>query len=297
MKILLTGSNGLLGHHILKVANIISPDVKLIATARHNTHSHHNPFEYLDINDDAKLNYFLDVYKPDVLVNTAAISKVDICQESKAACYKTNYEAVKNMADACFKKGIHLVHLSSDFVFDGKKALYNEEDQPLPVNYYGECKKLAEAYLINSPVSAAIVRTVLVYGNPPSPKKGNIFTWVLKSLKNKEHIRVVNDQFRSPTLVHDLAEGVLKIAIHQKEDIWHLSGNELTSVFDFACRIATNAGYNTNFISPVSSSELSASALRPQKTCLNLDKSIAELDYHPKSIDAGLDVLLKESNL
>ncbi len=297
MKIFLTGSNGLLGHHILKMANKISPDVKLIATARHNTHSHHNPFEYLDINDDAKLNYFLDVYKPDVLVNTAAISKVDICQENTAACYKTNYEAVKNMADACYKKGIHLVHLSSDFVFDGKKGRYNEEDKPSPVNYYGECKKLAEAYLINSPVSAAIVRTVLVYGHPPSPQKGNILTWILDSAQHNKDIKVVNDQFRCPTLVYDLAEGVIKIAIKKKDGIWHIAGNEMTSVFDFACRIASKVGYNTNFITPISSSELSAPALRPPKTCLNLDKSIAELDYHPKSIDAGLDVLLKESNI
>ncbi|MFO7789259.1 MAG: NAD(P)-dependent oxidoreductase [Bacteroidales bacterium] len=295
MKILLTGCNGLLGHHILKQADDFLPDVEIIATAKKRPYSGYKPFEYLDINDEVKLNYFLDVYNPDVLINTAAISKVDFCQQNKAECYRTNYEAVKNMADACYKKGIHLVHLSSDFVFDGKKGRYYEEDQPSPVNYYGECKKMAEAYLLNSPVTAAIVRTVLVYGHPPSPQKGNILTWVLDSAKHNKDIKVVNDQFRCPTLVYDLAGGVMKIALRKKDGIWHIAGNEMTSVFDFACRIATNAGYNTNFISPILSSELSAPALRPPKTCLNLNKSITELDYHPKSIDDGLDILRKET--
>ncbi len=272
MKILLTGCNGLLGYHILKMADTYSPEVKILATARQNAYSGHKPFEYLDIADEVRLKYFLDVWNPDVLINTAAISKVDFCEQNKAWCYKTNFEAVKNMADACYKRNIHLVHLSSDFVFDGKKGMYNEEDQPSPVNYYGECKKMAEEYLQNSPVSSAIIRTILVYGNPPSPKRGNILTWVLDSVKNEKSIRIVNDQFRCPTLVYDLAEGVMKIAMEKKDGIWHISGNKMISIFDFACRIATKFGYSTKYICPISSSELSLLALRPPKNLFNPTK-------------------------
>lgn len=294
MKILLTGTNGLVGGKILSLAQ--NKNIDILPTAKRSLYQKSDIFEYLDITDFARVDYLLEVYKPDVVINSAALSKVDICEKEKINCLETNYKAVVNLADSCYKRKIHLVHLSTDFVFDGKTGRYKENDQASPVNYYGEAKLKAEEYLQNSAISYSIVRTVLVYGLPVNPYGSNILTWVLKNMKENNRIRVVNDQYRTPTLVDDLAMAVLKIATEKREGIWHISGNEYMSVYEFAVKIADFFGYDRDMISPVSTAELNEFAMRPPGTGFNISKASLDLDYFPHNIEEGLAVIKSEIN-
>ncbi|MFP4663110.1 MAG: SDR family oxidoreductase [Bacteroidales bacterium] len=294
MKILLTGSNGLVGGGLIRLIDDESDG--LICTARQKTAGNYPSFEYLDIRDTARMKYLLDLYEPDVLINAAAMSKPDVCEKHKTEAYQTNYQAVANMADACFERGIYLLHLSSDFVFDGTTGLYSEEDKPSPVNYYGNTKLMAENYLLQKPVKAGIVRTVLVYDSPQS-SRANIVGWIVNSLKQHKQIQVVNDQFRTPTLVDDLAEGLIKLMTGKKEGIWHISGDEYLSVYDFACRTADAFNLNKKLISPTTSAQLAQPARRPPKTGFRITKAMRELNYHPHNIAQGLTVIKNRMDL
>jgi dTDP-4-dehydrorhamnose reductase len=295
MKILITGSNGFLGTYLTEIG--ANRAVEMVCSARQRADLPYPVFEYLDITDPVRLKYLLDLHQPDVLINTAAMSKPDACQKNKTACYAVNFTAVKTLADVCFQKGVHLIHLSSDFVYDGRHGLYSEEDIPEnPVNYYGQCKLDAEKCIVNSPVKSAIVRTCLVYGYPLIPKASNLFTWVKSSLEKGERIQVVNDQFRTPTLVTDLADAVLKLAERKAEGIWHVSGDEYLSVYEFACRIASAFDLPLSRIQPVASASLNQAAMRPPKTGFRINKAMREINYHPHNISNGLDVLHEHTN-
>ena len=292
MKLLITGSNGMTGQAITRLAKQ-HPGIEIIATsATPNRNPQVSRFELLDITYQEKINYLLDLYHPDCVINTAAISQVDTCEKDKSLSYKVNFDAVQKLSGACSLRDIHFIHLSSDFVFDGRGLQnYEEEDNRSPVNYYGECKLLAEKYMEESAGNNCIVRTALVYDYPKEIRRKNIFRWIYDSLKTGQSIRLANDQFRTPTFVDDLASALLTIARDQREGVFHISGKEQVSVFDFGLKIARHFGMNESLISPVPSAALNQTARRPQKTSLDISKAEEDLNYKPYNISSAFDVI------
>jgi dTDP-4-dehydrorhamnose reductase len=295
MRILVTGSNGLLGQ---KLTRLLQQDesVYLIATARGKSALSISRGEYhsLDVTDRAQVESVLRLTKPEVVINTAAMTQVDECETQREACWKANVTAVENLVDYCSAAHIHLVHVSTDFIFDGSHGPLDEDAAPAPVNYYGESKLAAEKVIRNSTVSWAILRTVLVFGITEDMSRSNIVLWVKNSLEQKKNIQVVNDQWRTPTLAEDLAQGCYLAAKMRAKGIYNISGKDFLSPYDIAIKTAEFFDLDKALIKTTDSSKFVQRARRPLITGFIIDKARKELGYEPHSFDEGLAILSEQ---
>ena len=298
MRILLTGANGLVGQK-LKESISCSKDMELIATSRSlevNPLEYNYTFELLDITKPEQISGIFSKYNPNVLINAAAEANVNFCEKNKIPCWKTNVEAVMNLVKYCNLYHTHLVHISTDFVFDGRKISYEEDDTPSPLNYYGITKQEGEQYIINECRKWSVIRTILLYGYFHGMKKDNIVTWVINSLSDNKSIKAVNDQYRCPTLAEDLANTLKSITIEQKEGIFHISGNEMYTISEMAYITAEYFGLDKTLISEISTLALNEPAPRPSRTRFNLMKASKELEFIPKTFQEGLKIIDKQIN-
>ena len=292
MRILVTGSNGLLGQ---KLTELLSgdPDVYLIATAREKSvlPIRHGEFHILDIGDGAQINALVNQTRPDIVINAAAMTQVDLCEAEHDACWKANVTAVANLISACRQGNIHLIHVSTDFIFDGTQELLDEGAIPNPVNFYGKSKLAGETLILESKISWCIIRTVLVYGITGDLNRSNIVLWVKKNLEQGKTIRVVNDQWRTPTLAEDLATGCALAAKKRATGIFNISGKDYLSVYEIALRTARFFDLDTSLIQETDSSQFTQPAPRPLKTGFVIDKARRELGYEPHALEDGLRIM------
>jgi len=292
MRILITGANGLLGYKLVQLLSQ-QADIKTIATARKTiTQLPANVmFRELDITNGLQTVKVLDELKPDTVINTAAMTQVDQCESDREQCWKANVTGVENLVAACSKNNAHLVHVSTDFIFDGTHGPLTETAVPKPINYYGESKLAGEQAVEQSKSSWAILRTVLVYGVTPDMSRSNIVLWVKKSLEDGKTINVVNDQWRTPTLAEDLAMGCLLAAKKKASGIYHISGEEMMTPFDIATGTADFFKLNKALINPTDSTKFKQPAARPLKTGFVIIKAKKELGYQPHSFQEGLAIM------
>ena len=297
MKILITGSNGLLGQKLVDLY-LKHPEYEIIATSKGDNRLPYSKeqinFVTLDISDREQVNLIMDEYKPDFLINTAAMTHVDQCEEDKDLCKKLNVDAVSYLASACEMHDTFLVHLSTDFIFDGEDGPYPEEWTPNPLSYYGESKLASENIIKNSSLKWSIIRTVLVYGIAHDMSRSNIILWVKKSLEDGKSLKLVTDQWRTPTLAEDLAMGCFLIVKNQAEGVFNISGKDLLTPYDMAIATAEYFDLDKTLISKADSSTFQQKAKRPAKTGFILDKAYKELNYEPHSFLEGIDILAKQ---
>jgi len=295
-KILVTGSNGLLGQKLvykLKERN----DVELIATARGaNRLLDQSGYAYreLDITDKANVNEVIDSVKPDFIIHSAAMTQVDECELNQAACDKINVDAVQYIVDAAERNNCHLVHISTDFIFNGEEGPYDEEGKPDPLSHYGLSKLKGEQILRSSSLKWAILRTVLVYGIVDNMSRTNIVLWAKGELEKGNAINVVDDQFRSPTLAEDLADGCILAVDKAATGVYNISGKDQFSIIDLVRTVADYYGLDKSLINPVSSKTLNQPAKRPPITGFVLDKARRELGYDPHSFTEGIALMEKQ---
>jgi len=291
--ILTTGSNGLLGQKLTEKI-LAEGRVKLVATSKGtNRYPVKDGYGYaeMDILDAVQVREVIERYSPDAIVHTAAMTNVDICEANKTLCRQLNVDAVRTLISICEEKNIQLIHLSTDFVFDGADGPYGEEDAVNPVSYYGESKVLAEELLKNSKADWAILRTILVYGITSDMSRSNIVLWAKAALEKASPINVVNDQWRMPTLAEDLAEACLLAIEKNAKGIYHVSGKDYMSIADLVRKVAEFWNLDQSFINEISSTGLNQTAKRPVRTGFVLDKAIKDLNYCPHSFEEGLAIL------
>ena len=297
MKILVTGSNGLLGQ---KLSELLEKDtsVELIATAARSSALpvRSGKFEVMDITNVDSVNHVIDLYKPDVIINTAAMTQVDQCETQREVCWKSNVDAVGNIVEASRRNNVHLVHLSTDFIFDGTQEMLDETATPNPVNFYGESKLAGENVVVNSDISWCIVRTVLVFGVTQDTSRSNIVLWVKKNLEQGKTIQVVTDQWRTPTLAEDLAMGCYLAAKKKAKGIYNISGKEYLSAYDIAIRTADFFKLDKSLIKATDSTVFTQPARRPLRTGFIIEKARRELNYEPRSFEEGLRILSSQLN-
>jgi dTDP-4-dehydrorhamnose reductase len=223
------------------------------------------------------------------------MTQVDDCELQKADCWAQNVTAVEHLAAACARLAIHLTHLSTDFIFNGTEALLTEEAQPDPLSHYGASKLAAERVVqVTVGLRWAIARTVLVYGTSLAASRSNLVLWVRDSLRKQQKIKVVNDQWRTPTLAEDLAQGCWLLAQHSAQGIFHLSGRELLTPYQMAQQVATQFGLDAALLEPVDASIFTQPARRPPRTGFRIDKAERELGYAPHSFAAGLKLVQQQ---
>lgn len=293
--ILITGSNGLLGQKLIEILSSENTYNIYGVSRGKNRIRKNNGFTYfdLDLTDSDKLISLIDELQPDVIFNTAAMTNVDQCELNHEACDRINMEMVGTLADSCKKNNIHLIHISTDFIFNGEKGDYKEEDEPDPVNYYGLSKLRSEQIIKKAGIKYTILRTILVFGLTEE-LKSNIVLWVINNIKNKQYINVVTDQLRMPTLVDDLAKACVYAFENSINGIYHISGNKLLSIYDIAVAVAETFNLDPHFIKPIPTSELSQPAKRPPLTGFDLKKSITSLNYRPVPFEKSLQVFKKQ---
>lgn len=300
MKILITGSNGLLGQKLVyKLRN--KPNVICIATARGENRLVKQDgyvYESLDITDKKNVETVLAKHLPDVVINTAAMTNVDACETERDACWLLNVTAVENqvktLEDLKSKNknyNSHFIHLSTDFIFDGTHGPLDENEKPNPLSYYAESKLASEKVVQASKLDWAIARTVLVFGIVDNMSRSNIVLWVKSNLEQGKIINVVDDQFRTPTLAEDLADGCILIAEKKARGIYNISGKDFYSILELANTVAEYYGLDKSLIKPSKSADIKQPAKRPPVTGFIIDKAINDLGYNPHSFTEGIKIL------
>jgi len=293
MKILITGSNGLLGQHLVKML-IEHTAYEVVATGKGNCRLPFKPtalYNYypLDITDGVAVQTFIKLHKPDVVVHAAAMTQPDPCELNPIDCWEVNVTATRFLIDAAEEVKAFFIFLSTDFVFDGLNGPYTETDIPGPVNYYGNSKLAAEKSVMESSLLQwAIVRTVLVYGNILVGNRSNVISWVKENLEQEKPIKVVGDQWRTPTYVEDLAKGILLVIQKKATGIYHISGEEGLSPYDMAVATADYLHLDKSLMTKVDASIFTQPAPRPLKTGFIIEKAKKILEYQPLTFKEAL---------
>ena len=292
-KIIITGSNGLLGQKLVKLL-LTKKTYEIHALSRgENRMINTKGYTYynVDITQIKILTNLVNKIQPHYIINTAAMTNVDVCELHKDECDTINVDVVNTLSKICKKNKIHLIHISTDFIFDGEKiGYYTEEDKPNPVNYYGLSKLKSEKIIISAKIKYTILRTILVYGLVDRNDRSNIVLWVKKSIENKNKINVVTDQYRMPTLVDDLAEACLLAIENDAIGIYNVSSNQLLSIYEIAIEVANAFDLDKNFINSIETTQLNLPAKRPFKTGFDLNKSISQLKLPSYSFTERLQV-------
>ncbi len=286
MRLFITGGSGLLGSKVAEIAMEKGYEV----FCGYNTH-------FPEVGIPVRINLLdrdfvraLKDVKPEVIVHSAALTDVDKCEIDKEVAYRINVEATKLIADFCRKNGSHLIYVSTDYVFDGQKGYYKEDDEPRPINYYGYTKFLAESFCKDF----CIARTCVIYGSKPASGKVNFALWLIKNLEEGKEVKVVTDQFITPTLNTNLANMLLEIAERKLIGIFHLAGSTRVSRFDFAVEIAKAFDLDENLIRKAKMDEMKWVAKRPRDSSLDVSKAKEMLKEKPMSLKESLLNLFKE---
>ena len=292
-KVLITGSNGLLGQKLVKLF-LNKPGYEIHALSRGKNRLHNQAgytYYNVDLLDRSASMSCLEQIAPDIIIHTAAMTNVDACEQHQKECDLMNISVVAHLLEYCEPHGVYLVHLSTDFIFDGKKGdIYKEDDQAHPVNHYGLSKWKSEEMITKSKVDHAILRTILVYGLVDGNDRSNIVLWVKDSLENNKEIRVVTDQLRMPTYAEDLAEACWLAVEKKAKGVYNVSSNQLMSIYEIALAVADSFGLDKKLIHPVRTNALNLPANRPLSTGFDLNKSISEINLPSHSFNDRLQV-------
>jgi dTDP-4-dehydrorhamnose reductase len=289
MKILVTGANGFVAYYLVK--ELIAAGYFVIATgkaeSRLNFKESNFLYEQMDFTDPFNVHDIFEKHQPDVVIHAGAMGKPDEVELKQWQAYLVNVEGTVTLltnADECKS---FFVYVSTDFVFSGNTGGYSEDDIPEPVNYYGKTKLEAEDAVKEYENDWAIVRTVLVYGQPASGRS-NILTIVKDKLEKGETYNVVDDQWRTPTYVEDLVKGIRLIIDKRAKGIFHLAGKDQLTPFQMAKQTAAYLGLDGELIKRVTAADFSQPATRPANTTFIIDKARAELGYEPLSFQEGV---------
>ncbi len=290
-RVLITGANGLLGQELVALMSR-TPAYDVLATGRRATPRFRGAscgYTRLDVTDAEAVRRLFQDFTPTVVVNCAAMTQVDGCEVAREACWKVNAEAVEHLARQCHAVGARLVQVSTDFVFDGEDGPYREEARPCPVNFYGKAKLAGENATREAGVDRwAVARTVLVYGAGEGLPRSNIVLWIIDKLSKGESLRLVTDQWRTPTYAPDLAEGIERIVRFGKTGLFHLSGRELVSIYDFALAVARVFDLDAALIHPTDGTHFKQVVARPPRTGFIILKAETELGFRPRTLEAAL---------
>ena len=299
-KLLVIGDTGLVGSKVVALA----PRFGFEAYGTHNARDSpvQNSFK-LDISDKEATAEIVSRVRPKAIVNTAALHNVDYCETHHEEADKVNVVGVRNLVDAAARNGSRLVHLSTDYVFDGTFGHYTEEDTPHPLHYYAQTKLESERVASKSP-SYAIARPSVIYGWNPLEAKGvpsssgktiNFAMFVLDKLKNDETVKAVRDQYSSPTFADNLAEALLRLAKYSGNGIFHTAGKSCMSRYEFAVKLAELFGYPSRKIQPVYTSEFKQLAVRPKNSCLKVDKAEHSLKMRFYTAEEGIKEMRRQA--
>jgi len=251
------------------------------------------PYTKLNIANKKEVKKLLLNFYPDFVINAAAYTNVDKSETERELCWNINVNALEYLAKYCVPTNSHLIHISTDYVFDGKDGPYSEKDLPNPISYYGRSKLAGENIIKKFMISSTVLRTnvlfgVTKYGRPDFVK------WVVESLKKNSPIKIVTDQINNPTYLHDLTWAIKTICNTGRTGLYNIGGQELLNRFEFTEKISKFFNLNFGLVTPIKTEELNQPAPRPLKSGLINLKAETELNYKPHSLNECLAQIKNE---
>jgi dTDP-4-dehydrorhamnose reductase len=293
LRLLITGASGLYGS---KLANLAEKDGYKVFSIYNQHQAAFGTPVHLEISNEEQVEKTFKELTPEVVVHAATLTDVDKCELNRELAWKINVQGTENITRAAKTHNAFLLYISSDYIFNGEKGQYKETDSPDPINYYGITKLKAEEQVKTISSDYCIVRASVIYGATPAAGKVNFALWVLKSLKKGEKVRVLVDQWNSPTLNTNLAFMTLEIIERRLTGTFHLSGGTRISRYDFAQMIARTFNIDGSLIIPAKSEEFSWVAPRPRDSSLSTAKAKQMLVNKPLTIEHALEEMKQEMN-
>lgn len=229
--------------------------------------------------------------EPEVVFHTAALTDVDRCEIDRELARRTNVVGTELVANSAADVGAFVVYVSTDYVFDGERGMYKEDDMTDPVNYYGLSKLLGERFC------DCVARTSVIYGARPASGKVNFVLWLIERLRDEEPVRIVADQYITPTLNTNLAKMLLEAGEKRLEGTYHLAGATRVSRYEFAVEIARRFGFDAELVIPSKMSDMSWKAKRPGDSSLDTSKADEILEEKPQDLRDSLRALAEEMGM
>jgi dTDP-4-dehydrorhamnose reductase len=290
LRLLITGASGLLGQKLAQLSLEKGYDVY----STYNEHAAHlgNPIK-LDLTDQNQVFKIINMIRPDAVVHTAAYTNVDDCEINQNIAWAINAEATKNIAEASSKIRAHLTYVSTDYVFDGKRGSYTEHDSTNPISYYAFTKLKGEEFTKKYAGTWCIARPSVIYGWGPKYKL-NFATWLIINLQQGKEVKVLTDQYVSPTLNTNLAEMLLEITERKISGIFHTAGATRVSRHEFALKLADAFNLDMSLIKPAKISDMQWKAKRPKDSSLNVNKAVTLLNKKPLTLNQAFEVMKRE---
>lgn len=283
-RIVFTGITGLLGGYFLKGQD---SNFEIIGVSGKD----------FDIKNKTEVVDFIRKINPEIIVHAASLGNVDYCEKNPTEAYKVNVEGTENIINAAKQANAKLIFLSSNAIYDGDNAPYDEKSTPNPVDVYGKTKVEGENLIKKSPLNFVILRLITMYGWPSLGGRGNPVTWIIENLKKGQRINVVNDIYNNHLYAAQAAEVIWKIIKENISGIYNIAGADCISRYDLACKVAKVFGLDESLINPVSSDFFKDIAKRPKNTCFDTFKMEKQVGIKPLSINEGLKLMKQEAKI
>jgi len=293
-KLLIIGGSGLVGSTLLQYA---SPNYNIHFTYNTNkiTFDNINSTQINLLGNQKIITDLIKEVQPNIVVNTAAHSSVDLCETDHSIADKLHVDITQDITQACKDIDSKLVYISTDAVFQGElNKKYTELDQPNPINYYGKTKLQAEQITLNTSPKNVVLRTAVIYG---WHEKSRFTNWIIQTLKENHVVDPFTDQYNTPTLVDDLVKSLLNIFEKNISGIFHATGKSCLNRYEFALVLANTFGFDTKLIKPITSKEKKQDAPRPISTCLDSTKLEKLIDFNFSDIQSGVSFIFNKSKL
>ncbi len=293
MRITVTGANGLVGSRLCRWLVIQGHVVTAIARGNRRTVG---DFEYLscDLADHEAVGRALAAARPEVVVHTASMTEVDACERSPEAAWAANTLAAAHVARHARASGAHLIHVSTDYVFDGQDGPYDEDARPNPSGVYARTKWLGEEAVRLLAGSWGIARTAVVYGYPPS-QRPNFGSWLLGTLREGKTARLFVDQYVSPSLALNVAEQLAEMSERRLDGIWNIAGAEVVNRMEFGEALVDVFGLDRRLLVPIKLADAGMASPRPPRSGLRVDKALSTLKARPLGLRASLEQFRAEA--
>jgi len=275
MRAIVTGASGLVGSRIVRVLEKRGHEVIELSRAD------------VELSDEKSVRSAVHRAKANIVFNPASMTEVDKCEADRERAFRDNVLAAANLAIACRASGAHLVHVSTDYVFDGERGPYSEDDQPNPRGVYAKTKRMGEVAVEMLAGSFAIARTAVVYGIPQATRS-NFGAWLIGQLAQNAPVKLFSDQFVSPSLADNVAEMLVELGERKLGGIWNIAGAEVVSRVDFGLAFCNELGFDPALVIPTRLAELKLASPRPLHSGLIVDKALTELQNKPLSITVSL---------
>ncbi len=290
MRILVTGSNGLLGQKL--VAGLLKDNhIVCGLDLQESSYLEYSSIEYQKVNITSRRETSDRVknWKPEVIVHCAAMTAVDACETEREMCWKVNVDGTENICIAASKVEAKVIYISTDYVFDGESGPYSEEDTPNPGGYYAKSKLAGENVVRGSGNNPTVIRSIVIYGFGKNIKSSFV-TWLVGELRSGRKVRIVDDQWGNSTIADDLANAIGRLIKLEKHGLYHMGGSSFITRFEMATRIARFFELDESLITPITTAELKQPAKRPLRSGLLINKAESELSYNFLDLEQSLQL-------